>query len=68
MEWTEKNAGHEVIENSVAGVHIWRASQLQHLGIPASLAEVHADHLDWHQIACLVRRDCPPLLALRIIS
>jgi len=68
MERTGKNAGHEMIENSTAGVHVWRASQLQRLGIPASLAEVHADHLDWHQIARLVGHGCPPLLALRIIS
>jgi hypothetical protein len=68
MERTKKNAGHEVIENSKTGVHVWRAAQLQRLGIPASLAEVYADHLDWHQIAGLVRRGCPPLLALRIIG
>jgi hypothetical protein len=68
MERTGKSAGHEVIENSKAVVHHWRASQLQRLGIPASMAEVHADHLDWHQIARLVGRGCPPLLALRIIG
>ena len=68
MERTGKSAGHEAIENSKAAVHIWRASQLQRLGIPASLAEVYADHLDWHQISRLVRRGCPPLLALRIIG
>jgi 3-hydroxyisobutyrate dehydrogenase-like beta-hydroxyacid dehydrogenase len=37
------------------------------MGIPASLAEVYADHLDWHQIARLVRRGCPPRLDLRIV-
>jgi hypothetical protein len=31
-----------------------------------SLAEVYADHLDWHQVAGLVQRGCPPRLALRI--
>ena len=68
MEWTGTSAGHESIENSEAPVHHWRSSQLQRLGIPASLAEVYADHLDWHQIARLVRRGCPQLLALRILS
>ena len=48
-------------------VHDWRASQLRRLGIPGSLAEVYADQLDWHQIAHLMQRGCPPLLALRII-
>jgi hypothetical protein len=42
-------------------------SQLTHLGIPDSMAEADADHLDWHEIANLVRRGCPPLLALRIV-
>ena len=37
------------------------------LGIPGSLAEEVADHVDWHQIATLIRRGCPPRLALRIV-
>jgi hypothetical protein len=36
------------------------------LGIPGSLAELYADQIDWHQIARLVQRGCPPRLALRI--
>ena len=48
-------------------VHRWRASQLRRLGIPAPLAEVYADRLDWHRIARLVQRGCPPWLALRIV-
>ena len=31
------------------------------------MAEVDADNVDWHQIARLVRRGCPPMLTLRII-
>ena len=49
-------------------VHKWRVSQLTRLGVPATLAEVYADRLDWHQIAKLVHRGCPPRLALRIVS
>ena len=49
-------------------VHNWRAAQLSRLGIPGPLAERYADSLDWHQIAYLVQRGCPPLLALRIIQ
>jgi hypothetical protein len=48
-------------------VHNWRAAQLKRLGIPGALAEAYADRLDWHQIAKLVHRGCPPLLARRII-
>jgi len=48
-------------------VHAGRVSQLTRLGIPGALAEAYADRLDWHQIARLVQRGCPPLLALRIV-
>ena len=49
-------------------MHDWRVARLARLGIPRSLAEVYADHLDWHQVARLVQRGCPPQLALRIAS
>ena len=49
-------------------VHDWRARQLTRLGISAVLAEIYADRTDWHQIARLVHRGCPPLLALRIAT
>jgi len=60
-------AGHEAIDHDDFLVHSWRVAQLKRLGVPGPLAEVYADHLDWHQIAPLVRRGCPPRLALRII-
>ena len=47
-------------------VHNWRVTRLTRLGIPRPLAEVYADRLDWHQVARLVQRGCPPPLALRI--
>ena len=47
-------------------VHDWRVARLTGLGIPGALAEVDADHLDWHQVARLVQLGCPPRLALRI--
>jgi hypothetical protein len=59
--------GHETIHHSELHVHRWRVSQLRRLGIPGSLAEAYADRLDWHQIARLVQRGCPPWLALRIV-
>jgi hypothetical protein len=48
-------------------VHDWRVARLTRLGVPGSLAEVYADRLDWHQVARLVQRGCPPQLALCII-
>jgi hypothetical protein len=58
--------GHERIAHRDLLVHNWRASQLTRLGVPGPLAELYADHLDWHQVARLVQRGCPALLALRI--
>ena len=48
-------------------VHEWRVTQLTRLGIPWSLAQAVAGHVDWHQVAALVRRGCPPRLALQIV-
>ena len=58
---------HEAIDPDDLLVHNWRALQLKRLGVPAGLAEADADHVDWHQVASLVRRGCPPHLALRIV-
>jgi hypothetical protein len=44
------------------------ACPLERLGVPGPLAEICADCIDWHQIAQLVRRGCPPGLALRNVS
>ena len=57
---------HEGIGHDDVLVHDWRVSQLTRLGIPGPLAEVHADHVDWHQIARLVKRGCTVRLAIRI--
>ena len=59
--------GHGVLDHEESLVHNWRASQLKRLGIPGTLAEVYADRIDWHQVARLVQRGCPPRLALRIV-
>ena len=67
MEPTQAVAGHEVIAHDEYPVHQWRVTQLKRLGIPGPLAEADADNVDWHQIARLVQRGCPPRLALRII-
>jgi hypothetical protein len=59
--------GHEAISRDDMIVHNWRVSQLTRLGVPVPLAEIYADRIDWHQIARLVLRGCPPRLALRIV-
>jgi hypothetical protein len=60
-------APHEAIDHDARSVHEWRVAQLKRLGVPASLAEADADRVDWHKIAGLVRRGCPPRLAMRIV-
>ena len=57
-----------VIDHDELQVHNWRVSQLKRLGIPGALAETYADRIDWHQVARLVQRGCPPQLALRIVG
>jgi hypothetical protein len=47
-------------------IHAWRAEQLGRLGLPRVLAETFAGLVDWHEIAALVARGCPPELALEI--
>ncbi len=59
--------GYDAVNRAESSVHDWRVSQLTRLGIPRPLAEVYADRIDWHQIARLVCRGCPPRLALRIV-
>jgi hypothetical protein len=47
-------------------VHDWRAEQLREVGVPGSLADRFADHVDWRAVAALVQRGCPAVLALDI--
>jgi hypothetical protein len=58
---------YDVIRRDESSVHNWRVSQLTRLGLPQLLAETYADRIDWHQVARLVQRGCPPRLALRIV-
>ena len=66
MEPAQTRPRHEAIDDDLL-VHEWRVTQLTRLGIPWSLAQAVADHVDWHQVAKLVRRGCPPRLALQIV-
>src|SRR5260370_42514273 len=49
----------EAIDHDDLLVHEWRVTQLTRLGIPWSLAQAAADHVDWHQVAMLVRPRLP---------
>jgi hypothetical protein len=44
----------------------WRVDQLWRLGVPRLLAAEFTNGVDWHDVAALVQRGCPPLLALEI--
>ena len=67
MKPIPEDGRHEIIDHDEPLTHDWRARQLARLGIPRALAEAVADHVDWHQIAALVRCGCPPRLALQIV-
>jgi hypothetical protein len=43
------------------------ADILQQLGIPAIVADLFGDRIDWHEVANLVARGCTPGLALEIL-
>jgi hypothetical protein len=66
MGLTLPSGRHETIEKQDP-VHEWRVAQLVSLGIPRPVAEAAADDIDWHQMAAMVQRGCPPWLALRIL-
>jgi hypothetical protein len=45
----------------------WQAGQLRRLGLSWRLAYTFAPLVDWHEVAKLVERGCPPQLALEIV-
>ena len=67
MEAALRRPRHEAIGHDDLLVHEWRVGQLTQLGIPWPLAQAAADHVDWHLVATMVRRGCPPRLALQIV-
>lgn len=58
MEQTLAPGCHESIDEQDP-VHTWRVARLALLGIPRPFAEAAADHVDWHQMAALLRRAAP---------
>ena len=48
-------------------VHEWRTERLRELGLPRLLADAFADIVEWREVAALIERGCPPLLAIEIV-
>jgi hypothetical protein len=44
----------------------WRQEQLLWLGVSRRNAYAYAETVDWHDVAVLVQRGCPPDIALEI--
>jgi hypothetical protein len=53
-------------ESEQVRVHAWRVEQLRKLGISTVIASAVASWVDWHEVARLVQKGCPPHLALDI--
>ena len=68
MEPAPARPRHQAIDDDDRPVHRWRVARLTGLGVPWPLAQAAAEHVHWHQVAALVRRGCPPRLALRIVG
>lgn len=68
MEPAPARSRREAIDRDDGLVREWRVARLTALGVPWPLARTAADHVDWHRVAALVGRGCPPRLALRIVG
>jgi hypothetical protein len=53
-------------ESEETRVYAWRVEQLAKLGLSTVIANAFATFVDWHDVARLVERGCPPDLALEI--
>ena len=53
-------------ESEEVRVYAWRVEQLGKLGISNVIADAVANLVDWHDVARLVQKGCPPDLALEI--
>lgn len=56
----------EIDESDQVRVYAWRVEQLGNLGISPVIAGAVASFVDWHDIADLVQKGCPPELAVDI--
>jgi hypothetical protein len=53
-------------ESEEVRVYAWRVEQLGKLGVSSVIAGALANVVDWHEVARLVHKGCPPELALEI--
>jgi hypothetical protein len=53
-------------ESEEVRVYAWRMEQLLELGLSTLMADAFANVVDWHEVARLVHKGCPPELALEI--
>lgn len=53
-------------ESEEVRIYAWRVEQLAGLGLSAVIASAVATFVDWHDVARLVEKGCPPELALEI--
>jgi len=63
-------AAHDIIETELDRVERWRTSELMRAGFPGddAVALAARTDVDLHEAIELVRRGCPPDLAIRILS
>ena len=61
---------YEIVETETERVERWRTSELMRVGFPGDDAVALAARLDvdLHEAIELVKRGCPPQLAIRILS
>ena len=53
-------------ESEETRIYAWRVEQLAKLGLSTVIADAVASFVDWHEVARLVQKGCPPELALEI--
>ena len=53
-------------ESEEVRIYAWRVEQLAKLGLSTVIAHAVATFVDWHDVARLVEKGCPPELALEI--
>jgi hypothetical protein len=53
-------------ESEEVRIYAWRVEQLAKLGLSTVIANAVATFVDWHDVARLVEKGCPPDLALEI--
>lgn len=59
---------HADTAHETEAVHAWRVGRLTRLGVTEMVADAVADQVDWHEVAKLVERGCPPALAVAILN